>query len=70
MNERIKDFYDQVGLDFENFQRVTVTKGDMEKFAELIVRECAKIADDGCGSACFGLGINGAMLLQHFGVEE
>ncbi len=40
------------------------------KFAELIVRECAKIADDGCGSACFGLGINGAMLLQHFGVEE
>jgi hypothetical protein len=70
MNERIKDFYDQVGLDFENFQRVTVTKGDMEKFTELIVRECAKIADDGCGSACFGLGINGAMLLQHFGVEE
>ena len=44
MNERIKDFYDQVGLDFENFQRVTVTKGDMEKFAELIVRECADIA--------------------------
>ena len=70
MNERIKDFYDQVGLDFENFQRVTVTKGDMEKFAELIVRECAKIADEGCGSACFGLGINGAMLKEHFGVEE
>jgi hypothetical protein len=44
MNERIKDFYDQVGLDFENFQRVTVTKGDMEKFAELIVRECVYIA--------------------------
>jgi hypothetical protein len=44
MNERIKDFYDQVGLDFENFQRVTVTKGDMEKFAELIVGECLKIA--------------------------
>ena len=41
-----------------------------KKLAELIVRECAKIADDGCGSACFGLGINGAMLLQHFGVEE
>ena len=40
-----------------------------KKFAELIVRECARIADDGCGSACFGLGINGAMLLQHFGVE-
>ena len=40
MNEQMKNFYDQVGLDFENFQRVTVTKGDMEKFAELIVKEC------------------------------
>ena len=46
MNERIKDFYDQVGLDFENFQRVTVTKGDMEKFAELIVRECMTMSDE------------------------
>ena len=44
MNERIQEFYSQVGLDFENFQRVTVKKGDMEKFAELIVRECADIA--------------------------
>jgi hypothetical protein len=44
MNERIEEFYSQVGLDFENFQRVTVKKGDMEKFAELIVRECAEIA--------------------------
>jgi len=41
-----------------------------QKFAQLIVQECAKIADDGCGSACFGLGINGAMLKEHFGVEE
>ena len=29
MNERIEEFYSQVGLDFENFQRVTVKKGDM-----------------------------------------
>ena len=40
----MKNFYDQVGLDFENFQRVTVTKGDMEKFAELIVAECLDVA--------------------------
>ena len=46
MNERIKNFYDQVGLDFENFQRVTVTKGDMEKFAELIVEETLKQVDE------------------------
>jgi hypothetical protein len=43
MNERIKNFYDQVGIDFENFQRVTVTKGDMEKFAELIVEDTLKL---------------------------
>jgi coenzyme F420-reducing hydrogenase delta subunit len=66
MNERIKNFYDQVGIDFENFQRVTVTKGDMEKFAELIIRECADIATihqhewDTAGS----------YVLKHFGVEK
>jgi hypothetical protein len=60
MNERIKDFYDQVGLDFENFQRVTVTKGDMEKFAELIVRECAQFTDSDIRK----------FILKHFGVEE
>ena len=68
MNERIKDFYDQVGLDFENFQRVTVTKGDMEKFAELIVEECANVADENYihrGSRTCGLAIR-----LHFGVEE
>ena len=49
---------------------ITMSPEELDKFAELIVKECAKIADDGCGSACFGLGINGAMLKEHFGVEE
>ena len=40
------------------------------KFAELIVRECAKIADDGFASSNFGNGITGHQLLKHFGVEE
>ena len=66
MNERIKDFYDQVGLDFENFQRVTVTKGDMEKFAELIVRECAHIA----WANSTGYNISHTKIKEHFGVEE
>ena len=64
MKEQMKNFYDQVGLDFENFQRVTVTKGDMEKFAELIVRECARLADN---SPQY---IDGCEILEHFGVEE
>jgi hypothetical protein len=45
------------------------TRLNPEKFAELIIQECAKIADDGFGSAYFGLGINGAMLKHHFGVK-
>jgi hypothetical protein len=76
MNERIFELAKQAdliqwdtlpsGAKTPDYESVVKAK----KFAELIVRECAKIADDGCGSACFGLGINGAMLLQHFGVEE
>lgn len=42
----------------------------MEKHAELIVKECAKIADDGYGSDHFGNGIAGYQLLKHFGVQE
>jgi hypothetical protein len=40
------------------------------KFAELIVKECAKVADDGFASSNFGNGITGQQLLKHFGVEE
>ena len=46
------------------------TYDGLEKFAELIVRECAKIADDGFASSNFGNGITGHQLLKHFGVEE
>ena len=67
MNEQMKNFYDQVGLDFENFQRVTVTKGDMEKFAELIVRECGKVYIQNQQDGVMTLTQD---LLQHFGVKE
>jgi hypothetical protein len=66
MNERIKELYSQVGLDFENFQRVTVKKGDMEKFAELIVQKCADIGEryaDG------NYEVRNQILI-HFGLEE
>ena len=43
---------------------------DKQKFAELVIKECAKIADDGFGSAHFGLGISGKMLKDHFGIKE
>jgi hypothetical protein len=74
MNERIKNFYDQVGLDFENLQRVTVAKGDMEKFAELIVRECVAICQDIDGEdnidARSGRQDCAVEIKEHFGIEE
>ena len=69
MNERLKTFYDQVGLDFENFQRVTVTKGDIEKFAELIVKECAEWIKNTDSDPDIGEE-DAKALLEHFGVEE
>jgi hypothetical protein len=47
----------------------TTESFNRKKFAELIVKECAKIADDGYGSDHFGNGIAGYQLLEHFGVE-
>ena len=41
-----------------------------QKFAELIIKECAEIADDGFASSNFGNGITGQQLLKHFGVKE
>ena len=77
MNERLKTFYDQVGLDFENFQRVTVTKGDIEKFAELIVRECMTICKEHPSRIVSNNWVADAVapdivsqFEEHFGVEE
>ena len=75
MNERIKKLAEQAdGQFYEGFAGSTnfvkFAEDDLKKFAELIVRECAKIADDGYGSDHFGNGIAGYQLLEHFGVEE
>ena len=64
MNERIKEFAKQAGFykygdDFEDI---------IEKFAELIVRECANVANSGIDPAESHL--IGNDILEHFGVEE
>ena len=74
MNERIKQLEKQAttteyGVD-NGFDRVTF---DKEKFAELIVRECAEIAkqtegDDGVDYKS-GRDWAGIDILKHFGVE-
>ncbi len=63
MNERIDKlmvkagaYFGGEGVDYSNF--------DPKKFAELIVRECAKVADS------ITPPIVSDLILEHFGVEE
>ena len=66
MNERIKDIFDQACFetDYDDVQNLRET---MDRFAELIVEECANVADENYihrGSRTCGLAIR-----LHFGVE-
>jgi len=68
MNERIKHLAEQAGSTHkQNLGVYQFYTDELEKFAELIVRECAKIADSADESACEWIGGN---ILTHFGVEE
>ena len=72
MNERIRELAEQLGynVDFEPSDDETdrsyqVINNDFaEKFAELIVRECAEVAEDYDGAHYVGTAIK-----KHFGVE-
>ena len=63
MNERIRELAEQSGLEY-NFDPMLWLK--YEKFAELIVRECADIVDRAISDG----GVDGRSLKEHFGVEE
>ena len=77
MNERIKQLAKQAGLDDDICPLDEWDHPELEKFAELIVRECAEVcyhhseAAGGVGTA-FGYGYKdcGNDIKQHFGVEE
>ncbi len=59
MNERIRELLKQATKEVDPHDRVWVfSKVDQAKFAELIVRECAKFTD------------YKEELYKHFGVEE
>ena len=65
MNERIKELLVKAGIDFGNFESVTIDIDNAEKFAELIVKECLSMLDkhyDAC--------VASNDIKQHFGVEE
>jgi hypothetical protein len=68
MNERIRELVRQAGLDDADFPIENWDNVPLAKFAELIVAECANVADDNYihrGSRTCGLAIR-----LHFGVEE
>ena len=66
MNERIAKLYDQA-IVLEGNGDYVAGELDPEKFAELIVRECAKIADNPSQGAFTSIGND---IRKHFGVES
>ena len=69
MNERIEQLLEQARAEcfrFGSKPATTVGYDELEKFAELIVRECADYVD----SAISDGGVDGRSLKEHFGVEE
>ena len=64
MNKRIKELKDQCYIPI--IDRVGDSEYDMEKFAELIVRECAEIA--GCNGHVSGFSL-GDLIKERFGVQ-
>ena len=59
MNPHVKQLVKQAGLDY-------MPDHDLEKFAELLIRECATVAN--CPSSFKQT--NGYKILRHFGLEE
>ena len=74
MNERIRELAEQAGVSFKyKTAPDELNPGhklqDLEKFAELIVRECSQFVEDKfdfCGDEI----IIAEQILKHFGVEE
>jgi hypothetical protein len=79
MNERIQELAEQAGFYVAMFDPGNKDNEAIEKFAELIIRECADIGDNyqdilGSDPECFNCrkvayGIVDK-IKQHFGVEE
>ena len=63
MNERIRLLAVEAGYKDLPTVRLAFQGFDKEKFAELIIKECASV------SLCIGTGDNETELLKHFGVE-
>jgi hypothetical protein len=64
MNERIEELWNKAAVDSDFWE---AQPRFIERFAELIVRECAEVADLADENKCEWIGGN---ILTRFGVEE
>ena len=71
MNERIKELAEQAGSTHKQSLGVYQFYSDeLEKFAELIVKECMKAADEGMAQVTMKVEWPSYHIKKHFGVEE
>ena len=72
MNERIRELAYKAGLHNHLWLDISDSDDvlDTVKFAELIVRECAQVADQWVNDEDNGHNLVSAKLKKHFGVEE
>ena len=72
MNERIRELAVEAGIisaEYNGFDPTGLTTSQ-RKFAELIVQECSRIADDWVNNEDNGKNYPSDMIKQHFGVER
>jgi hypothetical protein len=70
MNERIKQLAEQAGFTVENGHIQSLAYKQTEKLAELIVRECARVADESLNIITMKPEWPSKYIKEHFGVEE
>jgi len=72
MNERIRQLADQASM-FASRQTTDPDEWEFifrKKFAELIVKECMKVADEGMAQVTMRVEWPSYHIKKHFGVEE
>ena len=71
MNERIKELAEQAGISVRgHYDETGSTPMELQKFAELIVRECADVAKETRWAVPPSQEQIARGIQQHFGVEE
>ena len=68
MNERIKELAEQAGAVYSNDHAVSLLDDEIEKFAQLIVKECMELNSKELSITAIERLL--PLYAEHFGVEE